>query len=152
MKLKTEFFAMLLVAACVPAAALAEDAPKLEGVWDVAVTIQTCDPIPVTIRTVRAMNLFMPDGALTETAANPLRSNSLGQWERAGGHTFAATFRFFRYNQFFAFTTVAKVTRTITLSADGKSFTSTGTVEDFDPTTNKLIASSCAVETATRLE
>jgi hypothetical protein len=116
------------------------------------VTIQQCDT-GIPIRKVHAMNLFMADGALTETAVNIFRTPSLGTWRHLGDRTYAATFRFFRYttDNMFEFASTAKVTRTIELSQDGKTFTSTGTVEDFD-SFNVLIASSCATESATRVQ
>ena len=148
MKLDIRLATMLLAAALVPAA-LADDT-KIDGAWDVAVTIQTCGPVPMVIRNVHAMNLFISDGSLTEVAANAFRSSSVGQWKHAGDRTYTSTFRFFRYTPQLTVASTAKVTRTITLSHDGNSFTSTGTVEDFDAG-NHLISSSCAVETATRL-
>lgn len=151
MKFHIRIYMILFAAAVAPLAAWAEDSPKIEGVWDVAVAIQSCGPNPVTIRNVQAMNLFMGDGSLTEMAVNIFRTPSMGRWRHAEDRTYTATFRFFRYTGQFTFASTAKVTRTITLSPDGNSFTSTGTVEDFDAN-NKLISSSCAVETATRLQ
>lgn len=126
----------------------AEDRPRIQGVWDVSVTIRDCQSGDV-IRTVRAMNLFVHDGSLTETAANILRSPSVGTWMHAQGQTYTSTFRFFRYNPDGTFASTAKVTRTIELSDDASQFTSTGTVEDFDAD-GVLISTACATEAATR--
>ena len=129
---------------------MAQNAALPEGAWNVSVTIRQCgtgDPV----RTINAMNLFIHDGTLTETAANFLRSPSLGTWRHVGGRRYTATIRFFRYNPDGSFASRAKVTRMIEFSRDGNTFTSTGTVEDFNAE-DALISTSCPTETATRLE
>jgi hypothetical protein len=128
----------------------AENAPEIEGVWDVKVTIRQCGTGNL-IRAVRAMNMFIHDGTLTETGANILRSSSRGGWRHLEDRKYTATFRFFRYNPDGTFASIAKVTRTIDLSHDGNTFISTGTVEDFNAD-NVLLSTSCPTETATRVE
>jgi hypothetical protein len=130
--------------------ASAEEGPGIEGVWSVNVTIRQCQN-NVVLRNLRALNLFIHDGSLTETAANVLRSPSVGEWKHVQGHTYSSTFRFFRYNPDGSFASTAKVTRTIEFFQDGNHFTSTGTVEDFNAD-NVLISTSCATETATRAQ
>jgi hypothetical protein len=124
--------------------------PRIEGVWNVNVTIRDCQRGDV-IRSVRALNLFIQDGSLIETAVNVLRTPSVGTWRRLEGQTFASIFTFVRYKPDGTFASRAKVTRTIELNEDGGEFTSTDTVEDFD-TDNALISKACATETATRPE
>ena len=51
--------------------------PRIEGVWNVNVTIRDCQRGDV-IRSVRALNLFIQDGSLIETAVNVLRTPSVG--------------------------------------------------------------------------
>lgn len=122
----------------------------IDGVWTVNVSIRDCQSGDV-IRSVRALNLFIHDGSLTETAVNVLRTPSVGTWRHLEGRTFTSTFTFFRYNPDGTFASRAKVTRAIELSEDGSEFTSTGTVEDFDAN-NVLISTACPTETATRPE
>jgi len=128
----------------------AEEASGMEGVWNVSVTIRQCQN-GVVLRSLRSLNLFVHDGSLTETAANILRSPSVGNWKHVHGHTYSATFRFFRYNPDGSFASTAKVTRMIELFQDDSHFTSTGTVEDFNAD-DVLISTSCATETATRAQ
>ena len=128
----------------------AEEASGIEGVWKTSVTIRQCQN-GLVLRSLRALNLFVHDGSLTETAANVLRSPSVGDWKHVQGHTYSATFWFFRYNPEGSFASTAKVSRTIELFQDGSHFTSTGTVEDFNAD-NVLISTSCATETATRAQ
>jgi hypothetical protein len=68
-------------------------ARALEGLWDVTVTIlKDCQPGQVD-RTVRAVNLFLRGGTLTEEPARTnliLRSPSFGTWRHVGEHRFTA--------------------------------------------------------------
>jgi len=137
--------------------AIQEDTPghtalagRIEGVWDVRVTIRQCDT-GAFIRNVRAMNMFIHGGTLTETAPNLLRGSSLGTWGPVGAHDYTAVFRFFRFNPDGSFAGTTKVTRNIELSRDANEFTATGSFENFDANDN-LISSGCATETASRLE
>ena len=70
-------------------------ARRIEGVWDVMVTIRDCQTgNPLT--TVRARNMFIRGGTLTELNArgNPsLRSPSFGTWHMDDDGTYAAVFR-----------------------------------------------------------
>ena len=127
-----------------------KEKPGIEGVWIVNVSIRDCRRGDV-IRNVRALNLFIHDGSLTETAVNVLRTPSVGSWRHFEGKTYTSKFTFFRYNPDGTFASRAKVTRTIELIEDHSEFTSTGTVEDFDAN-NVLISTACATETATRPE
>ena len=127
-----------------------EEGHRIEGVWTVNVTIRDCRSGNV-IRSVRALNLFIHDGSLTETAANVLRTPSVGTWRHLEGKSYTSTFNFFRYSPDGTFASRAKVTRSIELIEDGSEFTSTDTVEDFDAN-NVLISTTCGVETATRPE
>jgi hypothetical protein len=140
---------LVLGLAATQAIVSAEEAPAIAGTWDVSVTIRQCETGSL-IRAVRAMNLFIHDGSLTETAANFLRTPSVGTWRHLNGHTYTATLRFFRYNPDGTFASTAKVTRTIELSQDGDQFTSTGSVEDFNAA-GVRISVGCATETATHL-
>jgi hypothetical protein len=60
-------------------------------------------------------------------------------------------FEFCRFNLVGTFTSTARVTRTIELSAHGTRFTSTGTVEDFNAQ-NDRISIGCSTETAARAQ
>ena len=130
--------------------ASAHAAPRLEGAWKVSVTIHDCATGDI-IRTPRALNLFGRDGSVTETADNPLRSSSVGQWRHLQANSYTSTFWFFRRNPDGTFAATVKVTRMIELGDDGNHFISTGTVEDFNAD-GVLISSGCATETAERLE
>ena len=141
---------LALVLAASNATASAEHAPRLQGVWNVSVTVRNCDTGQV-IRQLHALNLYIHDGSMTETAANFLRTPSVGTWRQVHGDTYTSMFEFFRYNPDGSFATLARVTRTIELNEEGTRFTSTGTVEDFNADSVR-VALGCSTETAVRAQ
>ena len=141
---------LALVLATSNATASAERAPRLQGVWNVSVAVRNCDTGQV-IRQFHALNLYIHDGSMTETAANFLRTPSVGTWRRVHDDTYTSMFEFFRYNPDGSFATLARVTRTIELNEDGGRFTSTGRVEDFNADSVR-VAIGCSTETAVRAQ
>lgn len=133
-----------------PPAAADERAPRLNGVWNVSVTVRTCDTGDI-IRRVRALNLYVHDGSMTETSSNITRGPSVGTWRHVEDHTYTSMFEFFRFNADGTFASIARVTRTITLSDDGTRFTSTGEVEDFNAQ-NVRVSFGCTTEIAARAQ
>ena len=128
------------------------NARKIEGVWDVQVTLRSCqtgDPI----LTFRAMNMFIRGGSLIYTGNTPPTANGpgFGRWQHLGGRHYDSTNRFFRFNPDGTFVGVLRVKRNITLSRGGDEFTGTNTAELFDANDN-LIVTLCATETAKRVE
>jgi hypothetical protein len=140
-------FALALSA---PATAADEHTPRLNGVWNVNVTVRNCETGEI-VRTVRALNLYVHDGSMSETSSNIMRGPSVGTWRHVEDRTYASMFEFFRFNLDGTFASTARVTRTIELSAHGTRFTSTGTVEDFNAQ-NDRISIGCSTETAARAQ
>ena len=129
-------------------------ARRIEGVWDVTVVIRDCQT-GGALRTVRARNMFIRGGTLSELGAqtNPmLRGLGLGTWRYVGEDQYTAVFRFTRFNPDGTFSAVQKVTRTITLSQDSSMFAAAAVVELFDLDGNPTALPGCATETASRLE
>jgi hypothetical protein len=129
-------------------------ARQIEGVWDVTVVIRDCQTGGV-MRTVRARNMFIRGGTLSELGAltNPiLRGPGLGTWRYVGGDRYTAVFRFTRFNPDGTFAAIQKVTRTITLSQDSNTFAANAVVELFDVDGNPTAPPGCATETASRFE
>ncbi len=56
--------------------ASAQATPGIEGAWRTQVHVYNCDTGP-TIRDIPALNLFMHDGSMTETAVNIMRTSSV---------------------------------------------------------------------------
>jgi hypothetical protein len=134
--------------AATQATASAEQPSRLNGLWNVSVMVRNCETGEL-IRNVRALNLYVHDGSMSETSSNNRRSNSLGIWRHFRDNTYTSMFEFFRYNPDGTFATTARVIRTIELSDDGRQFVSTGTVEDFDAQ-NVRVSVGCSTETAVR--
>ena len=140
--------AIALTVAEVPV--FAQDAQTLEGAWRVAVTIRNCQT-GAPMRTVLALNTFVPGGSMFETANGFLRSPSHGTWQKIGGNDYTATFMFFTFNPDGSWLGSNKIKRTITLSGDHQTFTAIASVGIFDASGN-LIATACATEAAQRFE
>jgi hypothetical protein len=136
-------------------------ADKIEGVWNVQVTIlSACGPGGVPIRTFPSMIMFMHDGLLTESPGTtvvgppPLTqrgSPGMGTWQNLGGQHYTAVFTFFRLNPDSTFAGTQRITEDTELSQDADSFTSTGTAETFD-TNGALTGTFCNASVATRAQ
>jgi hypothetical protein len=128
-------------------------ASRIVGVWGVRVTLRRCDTgDPIT--TVKAMNMFIQGGSLTETGAGdaPIpRGPGLGTWQYLGGKRYSSVFRLFVLNADGSLAGTHKITRSTELSRDADQFISSSSVEIFDVNDN-LIQIGCATETARRLE
>ena len=130
-------------------------ARRIEGVWDVMVTIRDCqtgNPVNPPV-TVRARNMFIRGGTLTELNArgNPsLRNPSFGTWHMDDDGVYAAVFMYSRFNPDGTFFQTVKVTRQIRLSQDADAFAANAFVEVFD-VSDVLVQTGCATEAATRL-
>lgn len=127
---------------------LAQGNHNMEGTWDVSVTVVDCTS-GALIRTVRALQMYSHDGSFTETANTFLRGSSLGSWTHAQGNLFEPTYYFFRYNPDGTFKSLAEGQNKVELSGDGKAFTATGIITDFDATGNQ-ISVGCVTQTAQR--
>jgi hypothetical protein len=134
---------------------------RLEGVWDVQVTIlSTCSPSGIPVNEVPSMITFTRDGKVIETAGTPLvgpvpvlrGSPGLGTWQRRGGRHSTATFTFFRINvPANTFAGTQTITEDIELSRDGNEFTATGTSEIRDASGN-VILTGCNSLTGNRID
>ena len=124
---------------------------KLEGVWNVSVTVTDCIS-GAPIRTVHSLQAYHRDGTVNETANSASRGPSEGVW-RAGdrGRTYKDSFYFYRYTSTGTFASLAHAVDTISLSSDGTQYTSVGNVYDFDADGN-LLSTGCVIHTAYRLE
>jgi len=130
-----------------------QQAHRIVGVWDVAVTLRECQT-GNPVGAVGARNMFVAGGTLTELNArgNPsLRNPSFGTWHVDREGTYSAVFWYSRFDGAGTFTQTVKVARQIQLSRDANAFAASAFVEVFDPIGN-LVQTGCATEAATRLE
>ena len=142
-------FAMLALALVGARSMSAQNPNSVVGTWQVSVTVVNCSTGAV-IRNVTSLQNFSADGSITETAFTAARGPSVGRWSHTGGKNFNDAFWFYRYTPTGTFASLAQGNDAITLSTDGQTFTSTGTVQDFDASGN-LISTGCVTHAAARL-
>ena len=128
---------------------------KIEGAWNVNVTVVNCTT-GQPLASVYRMLTFADDGVIQEFAAffNPLtpalRSPGHGVWGHLANGHYSYDVQFFRLNANFTLAGWNREHREVVVDHSGTSFTATGTAEIFDLNGN-LLATGCATETATRL-
>ncbi len=121
----------------------------IEGTFQSEVTIRDC-MTGVAVTTFRGSTAFHQGG--TATADNNMapssKSVALGTWKKTATGSYTISLRFFR-----VLTNGSigqqRLQRSITLSADGNTLTSTLSAQILDPTDN-IIQTICGVETGTR--
>ncbi len=127
----------------------AEDMHSVEGTWDLHVTVTNCQTGGL-IRTVESLQMFSRDGSVTESANTFLRGTSVGEWAHVSAQNYQVKFWFFRYKPDGTFASRAAAIDNITLGDDGKTFSASGTIQDFDAN-GVLLSTGCFVHAATRL-
>jgi hypothetical protein len=123
---------------------------RLEGVWDVSVTVRSC-ATGVALFTGRAILMFIDGGTLTEIADRSNRSTGLGTWRHLAGSSYTALEKFIDYTAAGGFNGTEVITREIEVSKNADEYTATATTEIFNAA-DQLISTGCATSTATRFE
>ena len=123
---------------------------RLEGIWDVSVTVQSC-ATGMALFTGRAVLMFIDGGTLTEIADRSNRSAGLGTWRHLAGSSYIAREKFIDYTAAGAFNGTEVITREIELSKNADEYTATATTQVFN-SADQLISTGCATSTATRFE
>jgi hypothetical protein len=129
----------------------AVDADPIEGVWESDVTIKDCSTTAV-LRTFKGVGLFHRGGALTADNSLPRATQgvALGNWRRGAGQAYTANARFLRFNPDGSLAGSQKLQRTVTLAADGNSFSGAVAGQVID-TAGVVLQAICGSETATRI-
>jgi hypothetical protein len=133
------------------------DTPRdLVGSWDVIVTPRDCEtgnpaPFPPPFYGMQTYNL---GGTMMESDPGNLSAPSTnvggqGIWARSGGREYSVAFRYFRFNPDGTPAGKDVIRDVVLLDRGGNTYTSTGTIEIFDPAGN-LVFTGCATTTATR--
>jgi hypothetical protein len=126
---------------------------RLEGVWDVRVTIRNCQT-GAEIRSFDSLTMFMFGGTLIDsTSGIPQAQKTPGEgvWSHVGGNTYRFSFKSFSFDPAGNFTGWTKITHEAELESNGNAYTSAGTSEVHAPN-GTLIATGCSSTTATRFE
>ena len=132
------------------AAAQQAAADPVEGVWEAVVTVKDCAS-GATLATFRGSQVFHRGGTLTDTNSAPTatRGPGFGTWTRSDS-TYTGKFRFYTYDAAGVPSGTARVTRTFTLSADGKSASSTNTTQ-FEDVAGAPTRTVCGSDVGTRV-
>jgi hypothetical protein len=126
---------------------------RLEGTWDVQVTIRNCQT-GAEIRTFASLTTFMSGGTVLDSTSGipqALKTPGQGVWNHVTGNTYRFSFKSFSFDASGNFTGSTKITHEAALASDGQEFTSAGTAPEYDPNGN-LISTGCSTTTATRFE
>ena len=126
---------------------------RLEGVWDVQVTIRNCQT-GAAIRTFASITTFAQGGTVLDTTSGTpqaLRTPGQGVWSHVSGETYRFKFKAFNFDSSGSSTgwTIIKHVAHLNRSAD--ELESAGTSEVFDPLGN-LIFTGCSSTTSVRFE
>ena len=140
------------VMAAIPAAPDSK-ARRLEGTWQVQVTLQNCQTGAV-LRTAPAFLTFAQGGTLVETTtvfSSSQRGPGHGFWEHTGGKAFKAVSKAFFFNPDGTWAGTQTLTQQIEFGDDPDVFNSMATTEIVAPN-GTVILSGCATAVAHRLE
>ena len=124
----------------------------LEGVWETVVTARDCQT-QTPLFTFLSMVSYIRGGSLVlEAASEPSqRATGLGVWRHVGGRNFTSAFQFFTYAPDGTPSGRLRSSTRIRMSADGKSFSSSDTVEVSD-LNGTVILEGCVTQKGIRLQ
>jgi len=126
---------------------------RLEGTWDVQVTIRNCQT-GAAIRTFASITTFMSGGTLLDSTSGipqALKTPGHGVWSHTGGRNYRFKFKSFSFDASGNFTGWTIITHEGHLNRRADESESAGTAEIYAPNGN-LIATGCSTTTATRFE
>lgn len=123
----------------------------IEGFWQSSVALQDCSTA-APLGGFRGLTIFATGGVATADNNQPsaTKGTAMGTWKKTPTGTYVVELRFWRYLADGAPAGQQRLTRTITLGADGKSLTSTISSVSFD-TTDTVVRTVCGSETGARV-
>lgn len=126
---------------------------RLEGSWDVRVTIRNCQT-GAEIRSFDSVTTFMAGGTVIDsTSGTPQAQRTPGQgvWSHLRGDTYRFSFKTFSFDAANNYTGWTKITHEASMDSNGDEYTSAGIAEVFAPN-GTLVFTGCSSTTATRFE
>ena len=158
-KLVKSIMALILGACALVTVVATEKAPeqgaaggKLEGTWDMQITLNDCSGH--VIRSFPTLVEFVAGGTVTEASggtAPALQTGGKGVWSHTTDHTYAFRFKDFTFNAQNVFTGWVIIMGETTVDHSGDANSGPATVEVYNPN-GVLVASLCADAVATRFE
>ena len=130
---------------------------RLAGVWNATVVLTDCSSGSPIGDPFDAMALFERDGSFHDTNANNptvmLRSDAFGYWKHVRGNKYRFAFRVFNFDSAGMYLGYQIVRHDVILSKDGKSYTSKGGAEFYNPDgSERPPVQGCSESTATRFK
>jgi hypothetical protein len=152
-KLVKNIMAPLVVAcALLPMVAAAAPGGRLEGTWDMQITLTDC--VGHTIRSFPSLIEFAAGGTVVESNAGTpqaLKTPGEGVWSHTTDHNYAFRFKFFTFNTSNVFTGWTIIAGETTVDRTGDANSGTATVKVYDPNGN-LLVTLCADTAGARFE
>jgi len=124
---------------------------KLEGTWDVQVTIRNCQT-GAAIRTFASLTTFMSGGTLLDSTSGipqALHTPGHGVWSRTGRNIYRFKFKGFNFDPSGNFTGWTIINHEVNLNRNADDYESAGTSEIYAPN-DVLLFTGCSTTTATR--
>jgi hypothetical protein len=123
----------------------------IQGFWQSSVTLTDCAS-GTTIGGFRGLTTFHASGTATADNNTPAATKgvAMGAWTRNANGTYVLNMRFWRYAADGTPAGQQRLTRTLTLAADGQTLTSTITTQALDSADN-VVQSACGRETGAKL-
>ena len=151
--------APLLAACALVTVVAAESAPgegaaggKLEGTWDMQITLTDCSGH--VIRSFPSLIEFVAGGTVVESnggTPQALKTPGEGAWRHTTGHNYAFSFKFFTFSPQNVFTGWTIIAGETTVDSTGDANTGSAKVKVYDPNGN-LLVSLCAETSGTRFD
>lgn len=126
---------------------------RLEGTWDVQVTIRNCQT-GAAIRTFASTTTFMFGGTMLDSTSGippAMKTPGHGVWGHISGNKYRFSFKSFSFDAAGNFTGWTIIRHEANLNSEATKFDSAGTSEIYNANGN-LVSTGCSTTTATRFE
>ena len=119
--------------------------------WQSSVTLKNCES-GAALGGFRGLTIFNQCGTASADNNQPsaIKGPAMGYWSRSGAGAYAVDLRFWRYAADGTPAGQQRLTRTITLGADGKTLTSTITTLALDAA-DTVVQQACGAETGVKI-
>jgi hypothetical protein len=123
----------------------------LEGFWQSSVTLKDCNS-GAPLGGFRGLTIFSQGGTASADNNQPSATKgiAMGTWKKTATGTYVVDLRFWRYLPDGSPAGQQRLTRTVTLAADGNSLTSTIATQALDAGDN-VVKAACGTETGVRI-
>jgi hypothetical protein len=127
------------------------EADPIQGLWQSSVSLTNCQS-GAALGGFRGLTIFNQGGTASADNNQPsaTKGPAMGYWTRSGTGAYTVNLRFWRYAADGTPAGQQRLTRTITLAADGKTLTSTITTQALDAS-DTVVQQACGAETGVKI-